>query len=159
LQGRFGALPVVLQLSSMAFPDANAGMEASRLHLPLPLLPVDGCWNAPAALDLRGTDADMLLLDAPPGLAPAKPAMMEDKEAGAFLLNLLKTAPEPSVGGAFDNSKTALGDPQSPMTSSTLSPASAATASAGDAAAEASPTLGGRRPTRRGRRAGHTRYN
>jgi len=167
--GDLAASPVVLNLSSMAFPGGSVLVEEmSSLHHPLPLLPVDGWGLPPLAVDhphglanasgeLRGANSDAPLLATPPGIAVAETETGEQREAGAFLLGLLKAGPGVS-GPPGDQARRQTKDTQSPTTASTASPASATAGSAGDVAAEASPSPGGRRPTRRGRRAGHTRY-
>jgi hypothetical protein len=149
--------PVVLSLSSMAFPGGSGVNEASNFHLPL--LPLDGWDNSTfcAVVDepngLTGVAGAATFLSAPPGLLPEG---AEDKEAGNFLLNLLRTGsgsdaqPNPAADAVSVSTKALSGSAESPTDSSTASPVSAATAEAD------SPS---RRPTRRGRRAGQTRYH
>lgn len=139
--------PVQLKLSSMAFPGGSAFSEeevsrVSIIPLELPRLPVDCADGGPAML---GTS---------PGIA-----------GGAFLLNLLRAGPqlegsEPPADKGRREAKATLAASLLPTTASTASTvASPATATAGDAALEASLSAAGRRPTRRGRRAGQTRYH
>jgi len=95
------------------------------------------------------------LLPAPPGIAAPN---FQDKEGGAFLLNLLRSgsttnSAEPAAPKGSREDKAA---PPSPTTASSTSNAgSPSTASTGDTGTE---SAGARRPTRRGRRAGQTRY-
>lgn len=138
--------PVQLKLSGVAFPGGSPFGEeqASNLLFDLPPFLVDGA------------DACSPLLSAPPGIAVAPSAVTPDREGGAFLLNLLK------AGNSSDKATTPAlkGRKQGYATpASTLSPTTASNASsiADDTAADAQHGAGGRRPTRRGRRAGQIR--
>lgn len=141
--------PVQLKLSSVAFPGGSAfsGEEVrqvSAIPLESRALPVDCSDDGPA------------MLAAPPGIA---------NSGGAFLLNLLRSGPqlessEPPANKGRREVNSTMAASLSPTTASTTSTvASPATATAEDAEVEADLSAAGRRPTRRGRRAGQTRYH
>jgi len=155
--------PVVLKLSSMAFP----GIENNEASHGYP------GWGAPPFAHgfmgdiLRGAEAGAPFLAASPGFpaagapflaappgfpVPEAAPVPQDREAGAFLLNLLNGNATPAASSELP-ARGGLGQAKDHHLPTT-SPASAGSSGFGEASQSQ-----GRRPTRRGRRAGHSRSN